>query len=79
MSVVRATCRQCGDIILDARTVTVARPYYTFTCPHCDQPHIKDANHFQLNLLVRAGSPTALVIDEGFYQATVEAELGVAS
>lgn len=81
MTTVRATCRQCGDIILDVRAVTVARPYYTFTCPHCGQPHIKDAKPFVLAKLVCVGSHIAIAhtIDDDFYQAAVEAELGVAS
>lgn len=58
MSVIRATCPHCGDIVINEQIVTVSSRYYRFTCPHCDQHVVKPAGFATVSLLTTAGCAT---------------------
>ena len=61
MALIRATCRECGDVELRSRDLVVricsdtGQGSYHFSCPVCRMTEVKDADDEIVDVLVAAG------------------------
>jgi hypothetical protein len=61
MTTIRATCPQCGEVEMDARSILLSveqesgEGTYTFDCPSCELPVEKPADRKIVLLLMSAG------------------------
>jgi predicted RNA-binding Zn-ribbon protein involved in translation (DUF1610 family) len=56
----RVQCPSCGDVLVVARDVTVARSSYTFGCPDCGTVVCEPASRRVTELLVSHGAIVAM-------------------
>jgi hypothetical protein len=58
---IKATCGTCGDVVLGVPDVDVhacsssSSAWYSFLCPVCEEPVIKEASPAAVTALLRAG------------------------
>lgn len=61
MVTIKATCATCGDVVLGVPDVevhastTASTTWYSFLCPVCEEPVIKEASPAAVTALLRAG------------------------